>query len=88
VILPLLRPVALSAIIILGHISLKIFDLIVAMGGSGDLRLDMPSIYMWTTTFDAFNYARGAAIGILLLLGVAVLVVPYLFFTLRSESEF
>jgi glucose/mannose transport system permease protein len=87
VILPLLRPVALSAIIILGHISLKIFDLIVAMGGSGDLRLDMPAIYMWTTTFDAFNYARGATIGILLLLGVALLVVPYLFFTLRSESE-
>jgi glucose/mannose transport system permease protein len=87
VILPLLRPVALSAIIILGHISLKIFDLIVAMGGKGDLRLDMPSIYMWTTTFDAFNYARGATIGILLLFGVAVLVVPYLFFSLRAESE-
>jgi len=86
VIVPLLRPVALSAIIILGHISLKIFDLIIAISGK-DIRLDVPSIYMWTTTFDANNYARGASIGILLLVGVAVLVVPYLIFSLRAESE-
>ena len=38
IILPLLNPVTLSAVIILGHISLKIFDLIVAMSGK-DLRL-------------------------------------------------
>ena len=33
VILPLLRPVTLTALIILGHISLKVFDLIVAIAG-------------------------------------------------------
>jgi glucose/mannose transport system permease protein len=31
IILPLLRPITLSAMIILGHISLKVFDLIVAV---------------------------------------------------------
>ncbi|MFA5786122.1 MAG: sugar ABC transporter permease [Actinomycetota bacterium] len=86
VILPLLRPVALSAIIILGHMSLKIFDLIVAISGK-DMRLDVPAIYMWTATFDANSYARGAAIGILLLGGVAILVVPYLIYSLKSEAE-
>jgi len=86
VILPLLRPVLLSALIILGHLSLKVFDLIVAMSGK-DIRLDVPSIYMWTTTFDANNYARGAAIAIVLLIMVAVLVVPYLAWSLRREAE-
>ena len=33
--LPLLRPITLSAVIILAHISLKIFDLIVTMTGGG-----------------------------------------------------
>ena len=33
---------------------------------------------MWTTTFDGTNYAQGAAIGILMLVSVAVLVIPYL----------
>jgi glucose/mannose transport system permease protein len=86
IILPLLQPVTLSAVIILGHMSLKIFDLIVAIG-SKDLRLDVPGIYMWTTTFDGTNYAQGAAIGILMLVSVAILVVPYLIYSIRTEAE-
>ena len=86
VILPMLQPVTLSAVIILGHMSLKIFDLIVALGHK-DLRLDVPGIYMWTTTFDGNNYAQGAAIGVLMLVSVAVLVVPYLIQNMRTEAE-
>jgi len=84
--MPLLRPITLSAMIILGHISLKVFDLIVAVAGK-QLPLDVPAIYMWQTTFDGYFFARGAAIGILLLISVAVLIIPYLRFTLRSEAE-
>ena len=86
IILPMLQPVTLSAVIILAHMSLKIFDLIVALGKQ-DIRLDVPGIYMWTTTFAANNYAQGAAIGILMLVSVAVLVVPYLVQNMRSETE-
>ncbi len=86
IILPLLQPVTLSAVIILGHMSLKIFDLIVAIGNK-DIRLDVPGIYMWTTTFDGTNYAQGAAIGILMLISVAVLVIPYLIYSMRTEAE-
>jgi glucose/mannose transport system permease protein len=86
VILPMLRPVTLSAVIILGHMSLKIFDLIVALGRK-DQRLDVPGIYMWTTTFDGTNYAQGAAIGILMLISVAILVIPYLVNSMRAEAE-
>jgi glucose/mannose transport system permease protein len=86
VVLPLLRPITLSAMIILGHISLKVFDLIVAVAGK-QLSLDVPAIYMWTTTFDGNFYNRGAAIGTMLLISVAFLVIPYLRFTLKSEAE-
>ncbi len=86
IILPLLQPVTLSAVIILGHMSLKIFDLIVALGHK-DLRIDVPGIYMWTTTFDGTQYGQGAAIGILMLISVAVLVVPYLIYNMRTEAE-
>jgi glucose/mannose transport system permease protein len=85
-ILPLLRPITLSAMIILGHISLKVFDLIVAVAGK-QVALDVPAIYMWTTTFDGNFYNRGAAIGMMLLFSVAVLVIPYLWYTLRTEAE-
>jgi len=85
IILPLLWPVTLSAMIILGHISLKVFDLIIAVAGK-QVSLDVPAVYMWTTTFDGQFYGRGASIGILLLLSVAVLVIPYLYQSLREES--
>jgi glucose/mannose transport system permease protein len=85
IVLPLLWPVTFSAMIILGHMSLKVFDLIIAVAGK-QVALDVPSIYMWTTTFDGQFYGRGAAIGILLLISVAVLVIPYLYTSLREES--
>lgn len=86
IMLPLLAPVTLSALIILGHMSLKVFDLIIAIAGK-QLALDVPAIYMWQATFDGLFYARGAAIGILLLISVAVLIIPYIRYTLRTEAR-
>ncbi len=86
IILPLLQPVTLSAVIILGHISLKIFDLIVAVS-QNNIALDVPSVYMWRTTFDGNNYGQGAAIGIIMLVTIALLIVPYLIYSMRTEAE-
>jgi glucose/mannose transport system permease protein len=86
VVLPLLRPITLGVVVILGHISLKIFDLIVAMTGSGpNFTADMPAFYMFETTFRGNHFAVGAAIAMVLLFLVATLVVPYLYFSLRRE---
>jgi glucose/mannose transport system permease protein len=88
VILPLLQPVTLSVVIILGHISLKIYDLVVSMTGSGTgFATDMPALNMWKTTFDATLFAQGAAIAIVLLLLVAILIIPYLRYSIRSETQ-
>jgi len=88
VILPLLQPVTLSAIIVLGHISLKIYDLIVAMTGPGiGFATDVPAYFMWDTTFRGNHFSRGAAIAIVLLIMVAVLIVPYLIYSIRTEAE-
>jgi glucose/mannose transport system permease protein len=88
ILLPLLRPIVLSAVIVLGHISLKIYDLIVAMTGPGiGFATDVPAYYMWDTTFRGNHFARGAAIAMILLIMVAVLIVPYLTWSTRSEAE-
>lgn len=88
IILPLLRPITLSAVIILGHISLKIYDLVVAMTGPGiGFSTDVPAFFMWDTTFRGNHFARGASIAIVLLIMVAVLIIPYLVWSTRSEAE-
>ncbi|AFV76139.1 permease component of ABC-type sugar transporter [Thermus oshimai JL-2] len=85
VIFPLLAPITLSAMIVLGHIALKIFDLIFAMAGLDYAPTDVPAIYMYLLAFRGNQFAKGAAIGLLLLLLVALVVVPYLASQLRKE---
>jgi glucose/mannose transport system permease protein len=86
VVFPHLRPVTLAALIILGHISIKVFDLIVAIGGK-QLITEVPAVYMWVLIFDARDYAKGAAIATLLLIGISVLIIPYLIYTVRQERR-
>ncbi|WP_164667842.1 carbohydrate ABC transporter permease [Virgibacillus doumboii] len=79
VVIPMLMPITVSVIIIMAHISLKIFDLIYAMTGSGaNFVTDVPAVYMYETTFKGNYYANGAAIAIIMLLVVAIFIVPYL----------
>ncbi len=86
VVFPHLRPVTLAALIILGHISIKVFDLIVAIGGK-QIITEVPAVYMWVLIYDARDYANGAAIATLLLVGISVLIVPYLIWTVRQERR-
>jgi glucose/mannose transport system permease protein len=86
VVFPHLRPVTLAALIIIGHISIKVFDLVYAIGGK-QVITQTPAIYMWIKIYDARDYAMGAAIATLLLAGISVLVIPYLIYTVRSERR-
>ena len=85
VIFPQLTPVALSALIILGHMSMKMFDLIMSVSGPQWLT-EVPAIYVWQTLLTS-DYAKAAAISIVLLLLVAVVIVPYLIYTNRAEKN-
>ncbi|WP_373419455.1 carbohydrate ABC transporter permease [Salirhabdus sp. Marseille-P4669] len=87
IILPQLRPITAAVIIMMAHISLKIFDLIYAMTGPGaNFVTDMPGVYMFETTFRGNYYAQGAAIAIIMLLVVAIFIVPYLWNNRRADK--
>ena len=86
VVFPYLRPVTLAALIIIGHISIKVFDLIVAIGGK-QIVTEVPAVYMWVLIYDARDYAKGAAIATLLLVGISVLIIPYLVYTVRAGAS-
>ncbi len=87
VIFPMLMPITVSIAIIMGHISLKIFDLIYAMTGSGaNFVTDVPGVYMFETTFRGNFFANGAAIAMIMLFLVAVVIVPYLVSARRGDS--
>ncbi len=85
VLFPQLSPTFLTVLIILGHISMKVFDLIVGISGKSYVT-DVLAVYMWQVTFDITNYAKGAAIAIIILLMVAIVVIPYLRYVNKNEE--
>ena len=85
VIFPQLTPVALSALIIIGHMSMKMFDLIMSVSGPQWLT-EVPAIYVWQTLLTS-DYAKAAAISIVLLVLVALVIIPYLIYTNRAEKN-
>lgn len=88
IIMPLLRPITLSAVIILAHTSLKIFDLIVTMtnGGPGNAT-EVPGLLMYNLVFNSNKIAEGAAVAMVMLVLISLLIIPYLVNSRRGEVE-
>ena len=85
VLFPQLTPTLLTVLIILGHISMKIFDLIIGINGKSYVT-QVVAVYMWEATFDKHDYAKGTAIAIVLLILIAVVVVPYLRYNNKQQA--
>ena len=86
IVLPQLKPVALSAIIVLGHISLKIFDLVFAMAGRENFQTIVPGIQVYSA-FTNNRFANASAIAVIMLALVSLVIVPYLWSQLRGATE-
>ncbi|GAB3164814.1 sugar ABC transporter permease [Myceligenerans halotolerans] len=86
VLFPQLSPVALSALIIIGHMSLKSFDLIMSISKPANYQTKVPAVDMFVFK-SSFDYANAAAVGAILLIIVAAVIVPYLVHTHREEKR-
>ena len=83
--IPNMWPITLSAIIIISHISLKLFALIFSMAGADNASTGHPSVLMYLVTFRANNFANGAAISVILFLMAALFIIPYLIQSYRAR---
>jgi len=86
ILIPSLRPVFFSTVMVLSHIAIKSFDLVMALtaGGPG-FATDMPATYMYSMAFTRGQINLGAASATMMLATVAAIVVPYLYSELRAE---
>jgi len=88
VILPILRPVFFSAIVILSHIAIKSFDLVQALTGGGPgYASDLPANFMYTFAFNRAQMGVGAASAMIMLMGVLAILIPYLYSELRGQKN-
>ena len=87
IILPSLRPVFFSTLMVVSHMAIKSFDLVMALtaGGPG-YATDLPATFMYATAFTRGQIGVGAASATVMLATVAAIVVPYLYSELRAKK--
>nr|MBF0682840.1 sugar ABC transporter permease [Pseudomonas sp.] len=88
IVLPSLRPVFFSALMILAHIAIKSFDLVAAMtaGGPG-YASDLPAMFMYNFTFSRGQMGIGSASAMMMLGAILMILVPYLYSELRGKRH-
>jgi len=88
IIIPALRPVFLTVMVIGTHLAIKSYDLVVALtkGGPG-IATELPSTFMYTFTFSRNNIGLGSASAVMMLMALAAIIVPYLYSELRHDRK-
>ena len=88
IIIPLLRPAFLSAFVILAHLSIKAYDLVIALTNGGPGRAtEVPATFMYSYTFSRNQMGIGATSAMIMLLMIFSIIIPYLYSELRSEKS-
>jgi len=78
VIIPMMRPVFITALVIVTTGIVKVFDLIVAQTGGGPgIATEVPAKYVYDLMFQAQNLGQGFAASTMMLLTVMLIVVPW-----------
>lgn len=85
IIIPLMRPVFLSAFVVLAHLAIKSYDLVVALTGGGPGQAtELPATFMYSYTFTRNLMGIGASSAIIMLIMIFSIIVPYLYSELRG----
>jgi glucose/mannose transport system permease protein len=88
IIIPLMRPVFLSAFVVLAHLAIKSYDLVVAMtdGGPGTSTWT-PALFMTKFTFGRNEMGMGAASAMIMMMMIFAIIVPYLYSELGGQKK-
>jgi len=87
IILPMMRPVFMSSIVILLHISIKSYDLVIALTGGGPgISSDMPAVFMTQMAFHRSEIGLASASAVMMFITILAIIVPYLYSELRRQD--
>ncbi|MCR4265827.1 carbohydrate ABC transporter permease [Nitratireductor sp. ZSWI3] len=88
IILPMLRPVFLTVVVILMYQAVRSFDLVVALTGGGPgYSSDLPANFMYQTAFSRNRMGLAAASAMMILMTIAAVMIPYIYSELRQEAR-
>ncbi len=88
IVIPSLRPVFFSALLILSHIAIKSFDLVMALtaGGPGTSST-VPAVFMYQYAFSRGQLGLGAASAMMMLATVMAVLVPMMYLETKGSRH-
>jgi glucose/mannose transport system permease protein len=88
IVIPMLRPIFLSAFVVLAHMAIKSYDLVIALTNGGPGRAtELPATFMYSYTFTRNQMGIGATSAVVMLMTIAAIIVPYLYSELKEEKK-
>ena len=78
IVIPMMRPVFITTLVIIASGIVRLYDLIVAQTGGGPgLASEVPAKYVYDYMFQGQNLGQGFAASTMMLLAVAIVVIPW-----------
>ncbi|MEM8869222.1 MAG: sugar ABC transporter permease [Pseudomonadota bacterium] len=88
VIIPMMRPVFITALVLITSGIVKVYDLVVAQtsGGPG-IASEVPAKYVYDKMFQSQNLAQGFAASTMMLLSVVIVLVPWAYLEFGGKKR-
>ncbi|WP_439561791.1 carbohydrate ABC transporter permease [Roseinatronobacter sp.] len=88
VIIPMMKPVFVTALVLVTSGIVKLYDLVVAMtsGGPG-IASEVPAKYVYDTLFTRQNLGQGFAASTMMLVTVAIILIPWAYMQYREKRQ-
>jgi glucose/mannose transport system permease protein len=89
VIIPMMRPVFVTTLVIVAAGIIKLYDLVVAMtsGGPGGNASQVPAMYVYDYMFQAQNLGQGFAASTMMLLSVLIILIPWAYLEFGGKKH-
>ncbi|MGL4321342.1 MAG: carbohydrate ABC transporter permease [Paracoccaceae bacterium] len=89
IIIPMMRPVFITTLVIVAAGIIKLYDLVVAMtsGGPGGNASQVPAMYVYTYMFQAQNLGQGFAASTMMLLSVLIVLIPWAYLEFGGKKH-
>ncbi|MGG7517632.1 carbohydrate ABC transporter permease [Allorhizobium undicola] len=88
IIIPMMRPVFITTLVIIASGIVKVYDLVVAQtsGGPG-IASEVPAKYVYDYMFQAQNLGQGFAASTMMLLTVAIIIIPWAYLEFGGKKR-
>src|SRR5258707_10672073 len=88
IVIPIMRPVFLSAIILLAHIAIKSYDLVFSLTGNNPAgAAGLPLRFIYSYTFTRNQMGVGSTSAVIMLMTIAAIMIPYLYSEPREKGQ-